>query len=158
MIVVVLGLFGCAERGPLLVPLAWESTTDDPWGGGPACEWWGFEGPTIELSTEECAWPTVSQPIQHELFAGEVLEGAVLWETLYADQPSQALMGVALGDTVVWQGTAEIPSGQGEQRFILELAHDVEAGVPLFLHVHNHGLNDYRWIPPELVPGGSAPE
>jgi hypothetical protein len=150
----VLGLLlvGCAEApGPLIDPLGWESTTDDPWGGGPPCEvWWWEDGTVLELSTDACEWPTVAQPIQHDLFAGDVLEAGALWGALYAEAPATATLGVALGDAVLWEHTVDIPGGSGDTPFTVVLDEDVPAGTPLVLHVHNHGLNSYRFVPPEL--------
>ena len=144
----ILLFLACAEPGPLLDPLAWESTTEDPWGGGPACDTWWWEDGIIELSTEVCAWPTVTQPLLRDLRAGEEFAGGVLWDVLYAEEPAEAVMGVAIGDEVVFEHVQPVPSGPGDAQMAWTPDERVPAGTQVFLHAHNHGLNTYDFVLP----------
>lgn len=141
----ILALLAC-EPGPLLDPHGWQAGSEDPWGAGEPCAGWAVEEAGVEVRTGDCPWVSLSQPLLRDARPGAEVLGGVLWDGLYADAPAEAVLGVAVDGAVVWEATAPIPQGSGDAPLRVDGAGWV-AGAVVTLHVHNHGLNAYTWVP-----------
>lgn len=140
----ILWLLGCTP-GPILVPEGWVGVGSDPWGTGTPCEDWYIEDQVVEMSTDTCPFASLEQPLLRSVRAGTLL-GAVSWDLLYNDVPTQAVLGVAIDGEPVWEHRQPIPSGDGDLR--IEIPIDaLPAGTLILLHANNHGPNRYQWQP-----------
>lgn len=142
----ILALLACGDPGPLLLHDGWVGVGSDPWGGGPPCDdFYLHEDEVVEVSTDTCPWVSLEQPLQRRVRSG-TLYGGVVWDLLYADNPARAVLGVAIDGEVVFEETVPIPTGAGDVPIELQVPR-LEAGTPVLIHVHNHGLNRYEWYP-----------
>ena len=141
-----LWMLACAPQGPLLDPHGWEAQASDPWGTGEVCSGWAVEEEQIEVRTEDCAWISLTQGLSREVPAGTEVRGGVLWDGLYADEPAEAVLGLAVAGEVVWEATVPIPSGSDDAPLHVRSTGWM-AGDEVVIHVHNHGLNSYTWLP-----------
>jgi hypothetical protein len=132
-------------------PLA--DTASDPFrpdgGVPPACDPESFyvddSQADFEVNTAVCHFLTVEQPLPVALPAGEHLRVRVWHGRLWSADPGPVtgLVGLAVGDRVVWSETVPIPALGGLVDGDWEIDRDLPAGTPLRYHVQNHG--DNRW-------------
>ncbi len=147
---------GGVQAGPpvsLVRPEAWGLTEveDDPFGDHRPtfvqCEiGWGVETGVFEVDTELCLYGAFVQPTLAPIHAGDELELLVLYDALYAEEPATAHVAVALGSKRAWETELPIPSEAGQLRPTWIATDDVEIGSPVHFHIHNHGINNYRFV------------
>lgn len=150
-------LVGCgpeAEWRDLVDHGAWEEA-DAAWQldsyTGPAepCAHHWTEDGLLEVDTGVCPYTLLGQPLLVDLEAGQTLRLGVIWDTLTADAAALAHLALTTGSpeepALLWEAWLDIPQGEGD--LVEEVAVGVAAvaGEELVLHVHNHGLNQYRW-------------
>lgn len=150
-------LVGCAAPipdGPLTDLSGWTAmaSVEDPWDDRPAeaeCDpyGWGEEDGVIEIDTGICHYLTLSQPLLRDLEPGERIEVDVWHLGLWAERPAEGHASVEL-DGARWDARPRIPSTGRAWIASFEVEERVEAGTPIFLHVHNHGANNWRFAPP----------
>jgi hypothetical protein len=76
---------------------------------------------------------------------GDTLSLLLLHENLVSDDPdAEVHVGIALGDTIVWETTIDIPTEAAflDPQWVSTV--DAPAGTPVHVHIHNHGINSYR--------------
>lgn len=139
-------MLGCVDPGPLLDPHGWEAQATDAWGTGEVCAVWAVEEEQVEVRTEDCTWISLTQELSREVPAGTEVRGGVFWDGLYADEPAEAVLGLSVAGEVTWEATAPIPAGRGDAPLQV-VSTGWRAGEPVVVHVHNHGLNSYTWLP-----------
>jgi hypothetical protein len=98
----------------------------------------------IELDTKVCSWITVSAPARAGVRTGTALRMLFFHSALVADEPSAAVVGVAVDGETLWQREIPIPSASAFEDVVVTVEHDVVSGAPMTFHVHNHGANSYR--------------
>lgn len=130
---------------------AFEKTTRsaDPFDDRPddvVCEFgFGLEDGFFEVETDLCRYGAFSQPSRAPVRVGDTLSLLLLHENLVSDDPdAEVHVGIALGDTIVWETTIDIPTEAAflDPQWVSTV--DAPAGTPVHVHIHNHGINSYR--------------
>lgn len=114
--------------------------------GRPACEDFVVEDGILEVDTGACPYFVGRQPALVALREGDRLEGGVVWDTLYAEEDGRAHLALALDGAVVWELEVDIPGEPGWEVLEVTLPVDVEEGADVVWHLHNHGLNQWRFL------------
>lgn len=151
-------LLACRPTGtfPLTEAEAWApDASADPFPahaeGRAPCEGFVVESGILEVDTGLCPYFVVSQPARVALREGDRLEGGVVWDTLYADEPAQAHLALSVDGEVLWELLVDIPGEPSWEVLDAEVPIDAPEGAPVALHLHNHGLNQWRFLSLELV-------
>lgn len=128
----------------------------DPFGDLPdapcADSAWGLEDGLFEIATDGCGALSVVQPSLVAVRAGDRVH-VVAWHLgLYAPEPAEAHVGLALGEAVLWEARVPVPSAEAFFDETVTVGADAPEGTPLTLHLHNHGANSWRLLTVERVP------
>jgi hypothetical protein len=132
-----------AERWQMSAP------AEDPWRHErPAdfeCPDWArrVEPAGFEVNTGDCDYLAVQQPSLAAIEAGDELT-LILWhDALVAPTEATAHVAISVGDHALWETTVSIPGAA--QAYTPTLISDFAAptGTPIYLHLHNHGTNDW---------------
>lgn len=160
----VAALLAMAACAPVAAPLpheAWAPSDHAPTAleptrppGDPCPFGWWMEGPYLEVNTGDCRWFLMHQPLPARS-RGSRLTGGLAWDDLAnvdeeARPPSETPEGLAqifVGDTLVWEHRQPIPSPPGFTPIEAPLPAGLPAGTPVYLHLRNHGINHWRWLP-----------
>ncbi len=151
-------LGACGPGDVTLPPDAWRPTPadEDPLAAlrpdDVACEagWW-VEPPFVEVDTGACGWFSVTQPLPRGGAGGRRLTGGLAWDDLALppDEPPPAT-GVAVlfvGGVEVFRHEEAIPGPPGFVPLDTALPAGARRGDAVVLHVRNHGVNQWRWLP-----------
>lgn len=92
--------------------------------------------------------------VTHDVLTGDELGEEAHFEGEVAE-PLKAHLAVFFAQRVIWEAEIRIPSPSGYLAFQVELSSDDLAQLntlvphqPVFtLHLHNHGANQWRWLP-----------
>jgi hypothetical protein len=116
---------------------------------------WEIEFDGFEVETIGCNYMAAGQPTLVELCAGDQLHFDFQHYNLVSNGPAQAHAAVLVGDQVLLDYTVDIDPELGTQARkwdeMIEVARDLPAGSPVYLHIHNHGFNTYKLLDVELV-------
>jgi len=134
---------------PAPFPPAPVDVTCDP--AGLTFEVFGPE-PSLEVWTDACPWATAEQPSLVAVRRGRRLFLRLWHEPLSAPEPSEAVIGLAFGSTVIETWTVPIPSPGAAVLGEWEAPETWPAGTPVRFHVRNHGNNAYNLL--EITTGG----
>ena len=142
---------GGVESTSLIDHTAWGPVTVDPFPDAPEpldCTAKAFivEQGTMEVDTTNCSYVALQQPSLVAVGAGESIHLVFWYLDLFATEAGDAHMGIAVGDTVVWEHTTSIPAQARVFDTVLTAPADLAAGAPVVLHIHNHGYNSYRLL------------
>lgn len=155
-------LLACGPREDTFEPLVdlegWTEVdpADDPWAHlDPGCRAaWSLETGLLEFDTNGCGYLTLQQPALVDLRSRAWVVGWIVHDGLWAEEDATSTMGVAVDGAIVWELEKAIPAPSATERVEAELPFAVRAGTPIQIHVHNHGINDYRWLEIEgFTPG-----
>lgn len=103
------------------------------------------EGAGIEVSTDQCNYLSISQPIAVPIAAGEAMRIQTWWQSLASTMPAQGHIALFVDDDLQWEEFVAIP-GPADARDIRWAAdHDISAGATITLHLHNHGANTWQF-------------
>jgi hypothetical protein len=141
-------------RGPaeLVDPFLWvrDDAADPMPAHRPAdaeCEiGFGEEFGVFEVDTQICDYGIFSQPMLADVRVGDTVELTITHDDLIADEPAIGHVLVTLGDAHTFEAEVEIPHTYGlvNVNWIADV--DVDAGVPVVFHLHNHGFNQWRLV------------
>lgn len=124
-------------------PLADHRPVDDQCPAGS----WGPEGAALEVDTGVCRYAWLEQTLPRAVVAGATLT-ADLWHTgLDAPEPAEAHVAILLGDRVMWETWAAIPSSATAWTISFGIDEPLAAGERIGLHLHNHGDNAWKLGP-----------
>lgn len=151
---------GCASDPTVLVePSDWTlvDPSDDPWPGADgraACEERAVhvEEGTIELDTGACGWITVAAPSRTAWRRGDRVQVLVIHSALVSDTPTIASLGLRMDGEDVWSTTLDVPAAADFVEVDVPAPAAGAAGAPVYLHVDNHGANNYRFGVLRAVP------
>ena len=130
---------------------AWTEVVDpgsDPFEDRPevvdcSSQGYGIEGTYFEVETDDCAYGTFQQALLHGVEAGEELR-LVFWHLdLWATEPAQAHVAVALEDAILYELVLEIPGKSAVHAETFPAPRTLVAGETVFFHLHNHGYNSW---------------
>lgn len=114
---------------------------------------WGPEAEYVEVDTGRCNYLMISQPSLAAGKVGDRVLGRILYFDLTAPEPAEGHVAVLIGTRVIAERTVAIP-GRGDVFAFEEiLTAPLEKGDPVYLHVHNHGQNNWRLYELAVVPG-----
>lgn len=108
--------------------------------------WW-IEPPFVEVDTGACAWFSVSQPLPGR---GPRLRGGLAWDDLVpaaVGGSGEGIAAVFVGGVEVFRHTQPIPASPGFVAIDVTLPSGARRGDDVVLHLHNHGVNQWRWLP-----------
>lgn len=103
------------------------------------------EGETYEVETDKCAYLTAVQPSLRAIAAGDRVESVMWHQFLVADEPAEAHLAVRLGAYVIAEARPTLPFPPEFYTTVWTAPADIEAGTPIYIHVHNHGANSYNF-------------
>lgn len=106
---------------------------------------WGEELDVLEVSTGECNYLSVEQPLAEAIARGDRLRVQVWWHSLIASEPASGHLALLIDGQMIWEEHVAIP-GPAQARTI-DFASPVtaEAGAILTFHLHNHGANNWTF-------------
>jgi hypothetical protein len=145
------------EAAPLVFAHDWTATTidDDPLPDHrpaltscPASSW-GEELGVLEVSTGECNYLSVEQPLAEALAIGDPLRVQVWWQPLIASDPATAHLALLIDGQLIWEQHVAIPGAAQARSIQFESPISAEAGATVTFHLHNHGANS--WTLAELA-------
>ena len=93
-----------------------------------------------------CNWLTLTQPSLRAIHTGAQVEVRTFHSELTAPVPGEARMTFVIGDEIVHDYNALIPSASSFPSTTWTADKDYPAGTPLLWHVNNHGRNEYMLI------------
>jgi hypothetical protein len=157
-----------AQWESLVETSGWRVTApvEDPWRHErPAdfeCPDWALrvEPAGFEVNTGDCDYLVVQQPSLAAIEEGDEITLIFRHDGLVAPTDAMAHVAFSVGDHPLWETTTPIPAVA--QAFTPTLVSDFAApvGTPIYLHLHNHGANDWVISALERRPpasGGNAP-
>jgi len=101
----------------------------------------------FHVRTRLCAYITAEQPSLHEVRAGDLVKVRLWYFQLTSPQPTEAHVAVQLGDELLIDERIPIPTDSGGLLTARWTASEtLPAGMPVRVHVHNHGANEYGLI------------
>jgi len=105
-----------------------------------------YEEPVFEVNTDVCNDTSYTQLTTDALNAGELVHFTLWHLALAAPEPAEGHIEIAIGDSVVWTFSVDIPSDEAVYHPFFEVPADAPAGTPVYLHVQNHGANSYKFL------------
>ncbi|MCA9538015.1 MAG: hypothetical protein KC620_03970 [Myxococcales bacterium] len=106
---------------------------------------YGREYTTFEVTTDSCHYATFAQPLPVDLRPGDHVVGSLWHLALYAPEAAEAHVALGVGAQVLWEQHIPIPGPEAVFDIDAVVAEAVPAGTPIFVHLHNHGANSWRW-------------
>lgn len=139
------------EEAELADMHAWGTPTlADPFPDVPAdgdCPWGTYvEGNTFEADTGVCTYVWTEQPLLADLREGDTVELVFWHSTLQADAPAVGHVALAAGGRPLYEREVPIPADYTAYTETALVEADAEAGEPLGLHLHNHGVNTWTFL------------
>ncbi len=158
------GALGCSDEleapdehplPPLVDPEAWQPTDDDPAAlesHRPAaieCElgsWRLTDLGEIDVDTGACNYLALTQPAGRPVAAGSALSVRFSHLTLYDPGSTDSVghIALAVGGDVLWERHVSIPARAKIYSEAIVVPFDIPSGMPLHLHLHNHGANEWK--------------
>jgi hypothetical protein len=111
----------------------------------------GAEEGVFEVETDVCPYATFTQPARITGPAGTCLQLRWWHLILSAPEPAEAHMAVQVGERILLEHQLPIPSGSATFEEIVPVVSDLPEGAPVFLHLHNHGANSWRFEPIRII-------
>jgi hypothetical protein len=139
------------SEAPLIDLSLWQVAAADPFPDRPddtTCPLgYGVENGLFEIQSDLCPYGAFVQPSLAPVRAGDEVELILVHDALYSETVgAQAHLGIALGDAIGWETWVPIPAEPGYFRPIFVAPADAPLGTPVTLHIHNHGVNNYRIV------------
>jgi len=106
--------------------------------------------PSLEVDTGLCTYLLVDQPSLERVCAGQDIEVEFAHGALVADEPAMAHIAVLVGDLTVVDEEVAIPADARR----MTVDHAIQQGVPITVHLHNHG--DNSWNITDITSVGGA--
>ncbi len=142
---------GAFER--LADPSRWEWVPqgEDPFVGEASarptrCGWADvqIESGGLEISTVDCNYATLVQPLDRHLEPGDPLRVVVWWQTLASEAPARAHLELRAEQEPLWRRELDIPAEAGIADEVVVASARHTAGSPLYFHLDNHGYNTWN--------------
>ena len=105
-----------------------------------------LETGVMEIDTEFCNYFSVSQPLLEDVRPCERLQAVFTHEPLTNDEPAEAHVALLIGGELVWEEALRIPQPSNVLSPEWEVTEAIPAGTPIVVHLHNHGVNNYRLL------------
>ena len=108
--------------------------------------------PYLEVDTTFCNYMTLVQETLVEVLSGDRVVFRWGHRELDAPSPAQAHVALLIGNSLIEDRTVDIPALEMDTVVEFEMSEDVPKGRPLWLHLHNHGDNQWLFYTPEVQP------
>ena len=163
---IAIGIAGCtpvSEPMDLTDPFDWQQATasEDPFPDRPE----NVECPTsamviefeedtafLEIDTTFCSYVTLTQETKAEIEEGDTVVFRWGHRDLDAPNPAQGHVALLINDSLVVDQTVDIPASEMDTVVEFEMPEDVPMGSPIWLHLHNHGDNQWLFYTPQVQP------
>lgn len=105
---------------------------------------WGSEGDHLEVDTGRCNYLMLAQPALVAAKVGDHVLGEFSHFDLTAPEPATGHIAILVGDRLIVERSIAIPGAADV--FMLDeiVTAPFEKGTLVYLHVHNHGQNNWR--------------
>ena len=137
-----------ADGTPVTVNADWVpvAAADDPFQDRPetvSCpaSGYGLEDGFFEIETDACGYGTFMQLSQVAIAQGQAIRVNLWHSPLSSEEPAEAHLAIQLGDWLMFERRIPIPNPAQVLDEYIVAGRDIEAGTPVYLHVHNHGNN-----------------
>jgi hypothetical protein len=107
---------------------------------------WEVEGTILEVDTGACNYLSVVQPSQLAIRECDTVQVTVSHFNLYAPEPAEGHVAVALDGDLVLDEVRAIPHPSDFIYLRWQAKRAYPAGVPVVFHVHNHGVNEWQFV------------
>ncbi len=104
---------------------------------------WLYEPQGLEINTSQCNYAMFGQPAQVAVVAGARVTASFYHFDLISEAPATAHVALLIGDAVVWEQEIAIPGKANAYVSDVPLKFAIEAGTPVYFHLHNHGQNTW---------------
>jgi hypothetical protein len=98
---------------------------------------------SLAVQTDECDYPTLTQPTLEPLEPGDVVRIQGFHGTLSAPEPSEGYLAIAVDGVILWELTVAIPGGAAVIDEEITIESSFALGSELQFHLHNHGPNTW---------------
>ncbi|MEM6293073.1 MAG: hypothetical protein AAGA54_17485 [Myxococcota bacterium] len=138
--------------GPLVVPDGWSASRldHDPFvSHRPAAvtcpdAGWGVEGTSVEVSTGDCNYLSVEQPLLLDVPEGTRIVVNLWHQVLHAERPATGHAALVVGDDLLWEREVAIPGPGAVHGDVVIAPRDLRASERVVFHLHNHGVNTWN--------------
>jgi hypothetical protein len=110
---------------------------------------WGDEFGTLEVSTGECNYLSVEQPLAEGIEIGDELRVQVWWQSLISSEPATGHLALLIDGELLWETHVAIPGASDARSIAFASPIAAEPGAIVTFHLHNHGANS--WTLAELA-------
>ncbi|MBL8618154.1 MAG: hypothetical protein JNM72_21255 [Deltaproteobacteria bacterium] len=104
-----------------------------------------FAAPMFEVRSDLCLWGVYAQTLDAPLAEGDALVLSFAWGETWAAAPTEAVLGLAVGDEQLWSRAVPVPGPAGEEELRLPITAPHAAGEAVTLLVSNHGTNTWAF-------------
>jgi hypothetical protein len=140
-----------AEVRPLVFAQDWSPSTteNDPLAGHrpptTSCpsSAWGEELDVLEVSTGECNYLSIEQPLAEVIAVGDPLRVQVWWQSLIASEPATGHLALLIDGEPIVDMQVAIPGAAEARSIEFESPVAAEPGATVTFHLHNHGANNW---------------
>lgn len=98
----------------------------------------------LEVNTGLCGYAVLVQPISVSMHPGDDVEVLLYHSRLIAETPAEGHVALSVGSTLLWEQAVSIPSASAVHVAVVPVSEEVDLGVPMVLHLHNHGSNSWN--------------
>jgi hypothetical protein len=104
-------------------------------------------GNVYEIDTGLCNYVVLTQPLLADVNNGNAID-VEFWHFELANfEPATAHVAIAIGGDIVWEIEVSVPHDADSYEARWLAVRDYPAGTPVTIHLHNHGINNYRFLP-----------
>ncbi len=100
----------------------------------------------FEVDTGACNYLSVQQPLLRDIQPCDTVQAVVAHFPLFAVERAEAHVALALDDEIIWEDIVPIPSQDGLLIPKWEAGRVWPKGTKVTFHLHNHGVNEWRFI------------
>ena len=106
----------------------------------------------LEIDTTFCSYITLTQETKVEIAEGDTVVFRWGHRELDAPNPAQGHVALLINNSLVEDYTVDIPATEMDTVVEFEMPEDVPMGSPTWLHLHNHGDNQWLFYTPQVQP------
>lgn len=114
---------------------------------------WIVEPQGFEIRTTYCNYGMFSQPSMVPVKPGDRIVAMLYHFDLASAEPATAHLALLLGPRVLWERQIEIPGKANAFNAEITADFSAPAGTPVYLHLHNHGRNEWTLASMGVIPG-----
>jgi len=106
----------------------------------------------LEIDTLLCPYVTLYQETQVEILAGDTVVFPWGHRELEAPVPATGHVAFQIDGVLIEDRLVDIPASEMDTVVEVEMQENVASGSPVWLHLHNHGANQWLFYAAELQP------